>query len=160
MASWFQISRELQMRRVCEIERDIPRAAERASHEAWNTAMTSHHTKHEIKEHDTQMAILDWLKLKHIFHWRNNTGGARFNHKGKLRFVKFGLKGSPDIYALIKGQIFGIEVKSPTGFQSQVQKEFEVEFTRAGGQYLLCFSLHELCFSLEDAIRGIERRRE
>jgi hypothetical protein len=153
MASWFQISRELQMRRVCEIERKIPRAAERASREAWNTAMTSHHTKHEIKEHDTQRAILDWLEHKRIFHWRNNVGGFTGVYQGKRRFVKFGKKGAPDIFAVIRGQIIGIEVKGSTGFQSQVQKEFEVEFTRAGGQYLLCFSL-------EDAIRGIERRRE
>jgi hypothetical protein len=65
-------------------------------------------------------------------------------YKGKRRFVKFGPKGGPDIFAVIAGNIFGIEVKADNGFQSQVQKEFEVEFTRAGGVYLLCFSLEDV----------------
>ena len=109
------------------------------------------HGKNGISEHEIQAQILDWLKLKRIFAWRNNTGGFGGTHNGKKWFVKTGMKGSPDIYALVQGRLFGIEVKSDNGFQSQVQKEFEVEFTRAGGKYLLCFSL-------DDAIRGLNGR--
>ena len=101
-----------------------------------------------IKEHDVQKQIQNWLDAKHIYHWRNNTGAFAGTHGGKSRFIRFGKKGSPDIFAIIRGRIIGIEVKGEKGFQSQVQKEFEVEFTRAGGVYLLCFSL-------EDAMQGI-----
>ena len=106
------------------------------------------HGKPGLSEHEVQAQILDWLKHKNYMFWRSNSGAMAGDHKGKRWYVKFGPKGGPDIFAVIKGQIFGIEVKSEKGFQSQVQKEFEVEFVRAGGIYLLCFSL-------EDAVRGI-----
>lgn len=109
---------------------------------------TMTHGKRGPLEHDVQTQIMDWLKLKHFFHFRSNAGAMVGTYKGKRRFVKFGPKGGPDIFVVIRGQIIGIEVKGEHGFQSQVQKEFEVEFTRAGGKYLLCFSL-------EDAIRGL-----
>lgn len=109
------------------------------------------HGKRGPLEHEVQSAIIDWLKMKRIFYWRSNTGAFAGTHNGKTRFVRFGKKGSPDIFVVIHGQIIGIEVKGDQGFQSQVQKEFEVEFTRAGGKYLLCFSL-------DDAIRGLNGR--
>ena len=109
----------------------------------------SHHTKHEMSEHDVQSVILGWLGAKHYLFWRNNTGATIAEYKGKARFIRFGKRGSPDIYVLREGKLFGIEVKAHSkGFQSQVQHEFEVEFTKAGGKYLLCFSL-------EDVIRGM-----
>jgi hypothetical protein len=110
------------------------------------------HGKPGLSEHEVQAQILDWLKAKKIFHWRSNSGAMAGDHKGKRWYVKFGPKGGPDIFAMLPGhEIFGIEVKSEKGFQSQVQKEFEVEFVRAGGQYILAFSL-------DDAIRGINGR--
>jgi hypothetical protein len=86
-------------------------------------------------EHEIQSQILDWLKAKRIFHWRNNTGGFGGSHKGKRWFVKFGSVGAPDIFVLRGCILYGLEVKSEKGFQSQQQNVFEVEFTRAGGVY-------------------------
>jgi hypothetical protein len=100
--------------------------------------------KDKLSEHDIQRQILDWLKLKHIFHWRNNSGAMRSSHKGKSRFMRFGAKGSPDIFAVIGGQIFGIEVKRPGGKQSEDQRIFEAFLTRAGGRYLVVNSLEGL----------------
>ena len=107
------------------------------------------HGKPRTLEHDTQSAILEWLEKKHIYHFRMNVGAFLGEYKGKKRFVKFGPKGAPDIIAVIKGQIIGIEVKAQDGFQSQAQKEFEVEFVRAGGIYLLCFSLDDVISGLK-----------
>jgi hypothetical protein len=120
------------------------KARSRLIGEGWMTT----HGGRGPKEREVQSAITDWLTHKHYFWWRNNTGSFLGEYKGKKRFVRFGKKGSPDIFVLIKGRLIGIEVKGDGGFQSQVQKEFEVEFTRAGGVYLLCFSL-------EDAMQGI-----
>ena len=106
------------------------------------------HGKPGLSEQEIKRQITDWLTLKRYFWWPNNTGAFKVSYKGKGRFIRFGKKGSPDVYLLRKGILFGIETKSDKGFQSQVQKEFEVEFTRAGGVYLLCFSL-------EDAMQGI-----
>jgi hypothetical protein len=102
------------------------------------------HGPSELTEHEVQSLILDWLKQKHIWHFRSNAGAMAGSHKGKRWYVKFGPKGGPDIFAIIRGQIFGIEVKGDGGFQSQVQKEFEVEFTRAGGVYLLAWKLEDV----------------
>ena len=104
-------------------------------------------SKHHVglREHEIQRQILEWLELKHIFHWRNNSGTLR---KGR-HYVKFGKKGSPDIFALVRGTLFGIELKAHDGFQSQVQKEFEVEFVKAGGVYLLCYSVEDVTQVIE-----------
>jgi hypothetical protein len=101
----------------------------------------------EPLEHDIQGAILKYLTIKRIFHYRQNTGAAKF---GKS-FVKFGVKGAPDIVCVIKGQYVGLEIKAKDGEQSQAQFNFQVQLEAAGGTYLLCYSL-------EDVIRKLGER--
>jgi len=97
-----------------------------------------------LLEKEIQKLILDYLKAKKIFHWRNNTGAfKRDNH-----FYRFGDNGSPDIFLVIKGQIYGVEVKNEKGKQSEYQKEWQEEFEKAGGVYLLVRSLEELLENL------------
>lgn len=86
-------------------------------------------------EHQIQSQILDWLKIKGIFHWRNNTGGFGGAHKGKKWFVRFGAVGSPDIFAVIEGHIYGIEVKAANGKLSEKQWDFANHLMQAGGSY-------------------------
>lgn len=95
-------------------------------------------------EHQIQSQILDWLKVKRYFHWRNNSGGFGGQHNGKRWFVKFGKPGSPDIFVIRGGKIIGIEVKANSNYQSQSQYEFETEFKAAGGVYLLAYSLQDV----------------
>jgi len=96
--------------------------------------------KLKILEKDVQKTIMDTLEYKHIFHWRNNSGAF----KRDKSFYRFGDVGSPDIFMVIKGQIFGIECKSPTGKQSDSQIEWQERFEMAGGIYLLIKSLKDL----------------
>lgn len=91
-------------------------------------------------EHEVQGQILEWLTIKHIFHFRNNSGAMK---KGK-HYVKFGVPGMPDIIAVINGRFIGIEVKGPDGEQSPKQKDFQMSLEYAGGQYILVSSLLEL----------------
>ena len=95
-------------------------------------------------EAQIQKGILDYLGYKNVFHWRNNTGGFVSEYKGKTRYVKFGEKGSPDIFALVDGELFGIEVKRDKGVQSPEQKAYEVEFVRNGGFYILARSVDDV----------------
>jgi hypothetical protein len=44
-------------------------------------------------------------------------------------------KGVPDLVILQSGRMFGLGVKSPAGTLSREQKEFRVEWERAGGSY-------------------------
>jgi len=100
--------------------------------------------KQRASEHDIQKQILDWLQLKHVFAWRNNTGAMAGSHKGKRWFVRFGKKGSPDIFAVKDGQIFGIEVKKFGETLSDDQKSWGWEFRLAGGVYIVAYELSDV----------------
>lgn len=65
--------------------------------------------------------------------WRNNTGVASFRD----RAVRFGLRGSADILACVRGRFVAIEAKSRAGRQTSTQLLFEEAVARAGGCYIL-----------------------
>ena len=101
-------------------------------------------TKPDQSEHEIQSLILDWLKHQHFFHWRNNTGAMAGSHKGKRWFMRFGAKGSPDIFVVIKGQIIGIEIKNAKNPQSREQFEWQTSFESVGGKYILARTLEDV----------------
>jgi hypothetical protein len=94
-------------------------------------------------EKGTQAAILDYLTLKRIFHWRNNTGAFKPEHGG---YVRYGAKGSPDILAVLppNGRLLGIEVKDVKGKLNDNQLAFKADLERAGGIYLVARSLDDV----------------
>lgn len=92
------------------------------------------------KEKDVLKAVLDYLKIKRIFHWRNNTGAL----KTENRFIRFGSVGSPDVFALRDGIIYGVEVKGTNGTQSEGQAAWQEEFAANGGTYILVKSIDDL----------------
>ena len=67
-----------------------------------------------MKESDIQRQILDYLSLRRIFHYRNNSSAFDNGHG---RFYRFGAKGSPDSICVIGGLYVGIEVKALRGRQ-------------------------------------------
>lgn len=99
-----------------------------------------------LKESEIQSQILDYLKIKHIFHYRQNTGALETKSG---RFMRFGCKGSPDIVCIINGRYVGVEVKASHGQQSPDQKIFEANLRNAGGDYWLVRSLEELISKLK-----------
>lgn len=113
--------------------------------------------KRSLNERDIQSQIIDWLKLKHYFFWRQNVGGMGGRYKGKDWFVRFGYRGMPDLFIVRPiwhvgfagvgyqtAEIIGIEVKRADGEQSTVQREFQTEFEKAGGRYCLARSLEDV----------------
>lgn len=94
-----------------------------------------------MSEADTQRAILDYLTLKKHFCWRNNSGAMKTEHGA---FVRFGTPGSPDIFCIWDGLIYGIEVKSPNGRLSEIQQSFLKEFEKAGGIPIVARSLDDV----------------
>lgn len=106
-----------------------------------------------LSEHDIQSQILGWLQHRKIFHWRNNTGAMAGKHKGRGWFVRFGVRGSPDIFAVIDGQIFGIEVKAKGGVLSEQQLVWAERFMACGGRYVTAYCL-------EDVKQVVEQRDE
>ena len=94
-----------------------------------------------MKESELQKSILQYLTLKRVFHYRNNSGAFK---RDDGHFYRFGALGSPDIVCVIGGQYVGIEVKRPGGKQSEHQKEFQRNLETAGGKYLLAYSLSDV----------------
>jgi hypothetical protein len=97
-----------------------------------------------MKESDVQRSILEYLQIKRVFHFRNNSGAVVSTYKGKNRFFHFGAIGSPDIICVIKGQFVGIEVKRSGGKQNENQINFQKDLEKAGGIYILAYSLDDV----------------
>src|SRR3990167_3953746 len=101
--------------------------------------------KLKILEKDIQKSILEWLSWQQIFAWRNNSGRLLITDKkyGK-RMINVGIKGSPDIIAILKGGIFlGIECKSPKMQLTDDQLLFASRLRKAGGIYILARSIDD-----------------
>ncbi len=97
--------------------------------------------------------------------WRNNTGtGVGWSPAQKavalikahryqeaitlLRIpLAFGLVGSADILALIRGRFICIEIKIGKDRQTIVQKAFEFQVQRAGGVYLIAHDVKDECMA-------------
>jgi len=83
-------------------------------------------------EKDIQRTILDYLTMRGIFHWRNNTGALRSDD----RFVRFGFRGSSDIIGVLPGgRALFIEVKRKVGRLTEAQKEFLAHAQMAGALF-------------------------
>ena len=94
-----------------------------------------------LLEKHIQSQIIEYLKLRRIFFWRNNVGAGKLQGG---RFVQFGVAGAPDIFAIHKGIIYGIEVKRPGNKQSVLQKFFGDSMKEAGGTYVVVYSLDDV----------------
>jgi len=117
-------------------------------------------------EKDIQRAILQYLEIKHIFHWRNNTGAYKADDdkdgasapqvgKKKSRFIRFGKKGSSDIIGVLPGgRALFIEVKRPSGGSlSAAQKEFLGRARMAGALAFEARSVEEVDRQLREAMQ-------
>ena len=93
-----------------------------------------------MSEQTILRAILDYLKWKRVFCWRNNTGGFV---DSKKHFYRFGDKGSPDIFAVRNGAIYRLEVKQAKTKQNLNQRIWQKDFERAGGIYHVVRSIED-----------------
>ena len=97
-----------------------------------------------MKESEIQKTIIAWLEWNKFFHYRQNTGAfKRDDH-----FYRFGDVGAPDIVCVIDGIYLGIEVKTAKGKQSPAQKDFQRRLEKAGGKYILAYSLEDVIKNL------------
>jgi Holliday junction resolvase len=102
------------------------------------------------RERDVQRQCLDYLAMLGYFAYRNNTGAFAGEYKGRKRFVRFGVKGAPDIIAVHLGRYIGIETKRARGAKlSEDQEAFRDSLVAAGGSYFVVRSLDDLIEALE-----------
>lgn len=96
-------------------------------------------------EKDIQRACIEFLHLKKIFCWRNNTGAFVGEYKGKTRFLRYGYPGSADILGMLPdGRFLAIEVKRPGNKLSDMQKVFAKKTVKNKGVYMVVHSVDEL----------------
>lgn len=82
---------------------------------------------------------------------RQNTGAGK-DHAGN--FVRFGVPGQGDLACVIFGLAVEVEVKTPTGRQSKVQKNYQAALERAGGIYVLARSVEEALEQIREKLDG------
>ena len=99
------------------------------------TAVIKHN---KVTENDVKWAIKNFLDQMNIWNFPIIQGLGSY-------------KGIPDRFAVYKGVVYGIEVKSPTGKQSDAQVAFQEkwEYNYHGGTYILARSV-------EDVIKGMD----
>lgn len=94
-------------------------------------------------EKHIQKAIINYLTIKKVFFWRNNSGAFISEYKGKKSFTKFGETGSPDICVIKDGHFIGLEVKNEKGKQSEGQIDWEKRSKEAGASYHIVRSIDD-----------------
>lgn len=91
-------------------------------------------------------AICNYLQLlenqNKILFFRNNSGATQTASGG---FIRFGKRGSPDIFVFIKGgKIIQLEVKCGKNKQTVSQLEWELKMKQLGHIYKIVRSIDEV----------------
>lgn len=100
-----------------------------------------------MSESEIQKLILQWLKMKSIFHYRSNNIGVPTGkiRGGKQVFRPSPVKGLPDICCVYYGQAIYLEVKRPGANTTRNQLDFQHNARKAG-------AISEIVYSLDDVI--------
>ena len=108
--------------------------------------------KTKRSEREVQNAICEYLKLRGLFFWRQNTAPTYQKDRQVYRKMpKFARKGVGDILLLHKGLFVCIECKSAVGRQSEPQKEFQEDVEKNGGLYIIARSVDDVIQGVLDA---------
>ena len=111
----------------------------------------------EAKESQIQTSIEHYLQFMEntgkLVYQKNQSGAFAVAHRGKTSYVRFGKKGSSDFLVWRKNnghlETLFLEVKRPSGHQSESQREFEGKIKTLGGHYVIVHSLEEVQKVLE-----------
>lgn len=98
-------------------------------------------------ETDLVRACLDYLKLRGVFAWRQNSGGMPATYKGKKRFVKFhSARGCSDILGILppNGRLLAVECKMPGNKTTELQNAFLKTVEALGGVSIVARSIDDL----------------
>lgn len=99
-------------------------------------------------------ACLEYLRLRGIMAWRQNSGAARArNSAGRERFVRFhGAPGCSDILGILppNGRLLAVECKVCGRRPTLLQQAFLENVRAAGGLAVVVRSIRELEAALED----------
>lgn len=104
-----------------------------------------------------QSQIMQYLDLRRIFHWRQNSGGVRAkNAVGKERYFRFcSADGVSDILGILPdGRFLAVEVKAGRNGPTEAQAEFLRRVNAAGGLGFVARSIDDVKRELDAASKG------
>ncbi len=99
-------------------------------------------------ENALQRACLEFLRLRGVMAWRNNTGAYK---RGK-GYISYGATGSGDIFAIVRGRFVSIECKIGRNQPTADQKLWAAQVDDAGGMAVVARTLDDV----QDAIEQLE----
>lgn len=90
-------------------------------------------------------SICEYLALRKVFFWRQNTAPAFDWKTNRFRAMpKYAKRGVPDIIVIKNGRFIGLEVKAKKGRLSEHQADFARECVRNGGEYIVARSVDDV----------------
>ncbi len=99
-------------------------------------------------EKDIQSAILQLLRLKGYFVWKQNSAGIM---KTDGHYIPSQMPGIADIIGVDpKGRFVGIEVKRPGGKMSDLQRGFQESVKRNHGLAAVVYSVDDMIAKLSE----------
>ena len=99
-------------------------------------------SKHKPTESEIQKAILGYLTIKRIFHYRQNQGTIKTDRDTYYKATS--INGIPDIICIKDGIYIGLEVKTSTGKLNANQIETHKRIQAAGGLVFVVRSLDDV----------------
>lgn len=118
----------------------------KGKHSIYNIQLLCHNCnsskQDKMRESDIQYSILQYLRLKQHFCWKNSTVGIY--KKATNSYIPSQNVGSPDIFSIKDGKFYGIEVKSEKNKQTPLQVEWQKRFEKEKGIYILVRSLDDI----------------
>ena len=120
-------------------------------------SLKSKTSQNKLSERDIETTILEYLKIRGFYVWKNRTTGTFSKDKNVfLKPPKHCIRGVADILGIChvephKGRMISIEVKAAGGRVSEYQQTHLTEIHQRGGISLIVWSL-------EDVIRDFQIR--
>jgi len=110
-----------------------------------------------MTEQELQKQIIEYLTYKKIFCWRNNSGAVVSTYKGKKRLIRYGLKGSADIFCVLPdGRFFCVEVKLKKNKPTVDQLVFLAAVTKNNGVAAVAYCLEDVETALKRTAVGLK----
>lgn len=97
--------------------------------------------KKDNPEARLQLSILKYCKLKGFHIGKTKTMGV--SRYGRFMFDPYTFRGFPDL-CLFTPKLYFIEVKSPTGTQTEDQQNFQLLCEKAGVPYILARKIEDI----------------
>lgn len=93
--------------------------------------------------------ILETIQDLGVMVWRNHVGAVRIGG----RFQRFGTPGSPDLFAVVRGRLLGIEVKRPGQKPTPEQYAWGKRLELAGGLFIVAYSTDDAVIPILELLR-------